>query len=180
VSDRTQKGRNTGSLDRPPGTGGPDERRRTRRGRQSFGRHWDRQHATALGPRRQRPDRRLIYHQPRDHHDASAPTTGIHLALGANHSLAVTAAGVVYTFGGNASSQLGEGTAQGRSTPDTISGLNHDWKVGTPTFNTNPGTYNVEKSVVVSDATPGATVHYTLTGIDPTEAIRWWRPAEPS
>jgi alpha-tubulin suppressor-like RCC1 family protein len=99
-----------------------------------------------------------------------APSNAVHLTLGASHSLAVTSTGVVYTFGSNWSSELGDGTTQARSTPDTISGPNYTWKVGTPTFNPSTNTYTVEKTVAVSEATPGATIHYTLTGADPTES----------
>ena len=99
-----------------------------------------------------------------------APSTAAILSLGASHSLAVTSTGIVYSFGSNNSSELGDGTAQARSTPDTISGTNYTWKVGTPTFNVNAGTYSVEKTVTVTEATPGAIIHYTLDGNDPTES----------
>ena len=99
-----------------------------------------------------------------------APSTAVLLSLGPSYSLAVTSTGVVYSFGSNNSSELGDGTTQWRSTPDTISGTNYTWKVGTPTFNVNAGTYNVEKTVTVTEATPGATIHYTLDGNDPTES----------
>ena len=100
----------------------------------------------------------------------AAPTGVSLLAVGANHTLAVTSTGVVYSWGSNSSSQLGDGTTTGRTTPDAISDVNYAWKVGTPTFNTSAGTYNVEKTVTISEATPGATIHYTLNGVDPTES----------
>jgi hypothetical protein len=39
-----------------------------------------------------------------------------------------------------------------------------------PTFNPPAGTYTGSQSVVISDATAGATVYYTLTGLTPTTA----------
>src|SRR6185312_152687 len=99
-----------------------------------------------------------------------SPSTATLISLGASHTLVVTPTGVVYSFGSNFNSELGDGTTQGRSTPDTISGTNYTWKVGTPTFNVTAGTYTVEKTVTVNEATPGATIHYTLDGNDPTES----------
>jgi len=51
-----------------------------------------------------------------------------------------------------------------------ISGANYAWKVGTPVFSVAAGTYTTEKTVVVTCATPGATIHYTLDGAEPTES----------
>jgi alpha-tubulin suppressor-like RCC1 family protein len=102
---------------------------------------------------------------------AVTPPTNVALvALGGSHSLAVTSTGVVSSWGANTASELGDGTTIQRQVPDTISGPNFDWKVGTPTFNTNAGSYTVEKSVVVAVATPSATIHYTLNGTDPTQS----------
>jgi alpha-tubulin suppressor-like RCC1 family protein len=86
----------------------------------------------------------------------------------AAHSIAVSSTGVVYTWGRNNYSQLGDGTNTNRSTPNAISESGYDWKVASPTFNYAAGTYTSSLNVTVSTATSGATIHYTLNGNDPT------------
>ncbi len=41
--------------------------------------------------------------------------------------------------------------------------------VVTPTFSPDGGTYNAAQSVTISCATSGATIHYTIDGVDPTQ-----------
>lgn len=91
------------------------------------------------------------------------------VATGWNHSIVVSTNGVASTWGTNASSQLGEGTTASRSVPTPISDTGYAWRVATPTFNVASGTYSVDKTVVVSVDTAGATIHYTQNGTDPTE-----------
>jgi hypothetical protein len=43
-------------------------------------------------------------------------------------------------------------------------------KVATPTFSPPGGTYSTAQSVVISCATPGATIRYTLSGEEPTSS----------
>jgi len=43
-------------------------------------------------------------------------------------------------------------------------------KVGTPALSPGGGSYGAAQSVVVSTVTPGASLHYTTTGLDPTES----------
>jgi alpha-tubulin suppressor-like RCC1 family protein len=92
----------------------------------------------------------------------------IAIGAGATHSLAVTSDGVVWTWGANSGGQLGDGTKQARTLPMPLSQGGGAWKVGTPTLSFVSGTYASELDVTVSCATPGATIHYTLTGVDPT------------
>lgn len=92
------------------------------------------------------------------------------IGVGWDHSLAVDSAGVVYTWGTNPYSQLGDGTTLARSIPDAISGPDYEWRVGTPTLSVGSGTYNTERTVVIAIDTPGATIHYTQTGAEPTES----------
>jgi alpha-tubulin suppressor-like RCC1 family protein len=40
--------------------------------------------------------------------------------------------------------------------------------VAAPTFNPSAGTYTAAQNIVVSTATPGATIYYSITGVDPT------------
>jgi alpha-tubulin suppressor-like RCC1 family protein len=92
------------------------------------------------------------------------------ITAGASHGLAVSSTGIVYTWGDNTYRQLGDGTTNDRSTPGAISDTNYAWKVGTPVFSVAAGTYNVEKTVVITEATAGASIYYTLDGVTPTES----------
>jgi len=92
------------------------------------------------------------------------------IAAGWSHSIAVDPTGVVSTWGANSSSQLGDGTAKPRSTPLPISDSGYAWRVATPVFSVAAGTYTVDKTVVVTIDTAGATIHYTQNGDEPTEA----------
>lgn len=91
------------------------------------------------------------------------------IAAGWNHSISVSTTGIVSTWGANASSQLGEGTTTSRSVPSPISDTGYAWRVATPTFNIASGTYTIDKTVVVTVDTSGATIRYTQNGADPTE-----------
>jgi alpha-tubulin suppressor-like RCC1 family protein len=90
------------------------------------------------------------------------------LALGSTHALAVTATGVVYSWGSNGSGELGDGTTVARYAPAAISEAGFDWLVATPALSVASGTYYAAQTVVVTNATAGAEMHYTLTGADPT------------
>jgi alpha-tubulin suppressor-like RCC1 family protein len=92
------------------------------------------------------------------------------IGAGSNFSLAVSTTGVVWTWGGNSSSQLGDGTTVNRLTPIAISDINYQWKVATPTFSVSAGGYSADQTVVIADVTPGAEIHYTTDGDDPTES----------
>lgn len=90
------------------------------------------------------------------------------IGAGFNHSIAVSSTGVVYTWGLNNYAQLGDGTTTARSSPNAISDAGFEWKVAAPTFNVAAGTYNTDRTVTVETATPGATIHYTRNGSEPT------------
>jgi alpha-tubulin suppressor-like RCC1 family protein len=92
------------------------------------------------------------------------------LSAGGDHSLTVTPAGVVATFGENGTSQLGDGATTDQALPRAISEAAYAWRVATPTFNVAPGTYTSDRTVTVSVVTAGATIHYTQSGAEPTEA----------
>lgn len=100
----------------------------------------------------------------------SALSSVAHLAAGQNHGVAVTGTAEVWTWGYNSAGQLGDGTTQNRALPVSISDADYLWKAGTPTFSVPGGTYTTEKAVVVTSATPGAEIHYTTDGADPTLA----------
>ena len=92
--------------------------------------------------------------------------------IGAGDSLGVgvTSLGVVSTWGRNEYGQQGDGGTWTRYSPNAISDEDYEWRVGVPTFSVTPGNYDVEKTVVISSVTPGAQIHYTLTGATPTQS----------
>lgn len=76
----------------------------------------------------------------------------------------------VWAWGYNLSAQLGDGTTNKRLSPIKIAEDEYDWKVGTPTVSVPPGTYSNVLTVQLTCATPGAMIHYTLDGTEPTLA----------
>ena len=94
-----------------------------------------------------------------------------YLAAGSNHSSAIDEDGVVYSWGGNESGQIGDGTNVARATPTPISGPDYEWKVGTPYFNyADGGTHSAAINVSVTTQTASATIYYTTDGSEPTES----------
>jgi alpha-tubulin suppressor-like RCC1 family protein len=94
------------------------------------------------------------------------------VAIGAGdyHSLAIASDGSVWAWGKNYAGTLGDGTSLDRWSPVRVAEANFAWKVGTPFFSLGTGTYMGILGITVWDVTPGATMHYTVTGVDPTEA----------
>jgi alpha-tubulin suppressor-like RCC1 family protein len=97
-------------------------------------------------------------------------TNIVFITAGDYHSLALAADGTVWAWGRNVGGTLGDGTTTNRLSPVPISGPNFSWGIATPAFSKVTGTYVGVQQVVVSDLTPGATIHYTLNGVDPTES----------
>ncbi|MDE3155355.1 MAG: chitobiase/beta-hexosaminidase C-terminal domain-containing protein [Acidobacteriota bacterium] len=87
---------------------------------------------------------------------------------GATHTLAVTTDGVVWAWGGNGNGQLGDGTLDQRLVPTPISDAGFAWKTSTPRISPGTGTYTATTTVTLTAVTPGATIYYTTTGVDPT------------
>ncbi len=92
------------------------------------------------------------------------------VAAGPSFSLAVSTDGTVWSWGFNTQGQLGDGTTVSRSVPVAISGTNLAWRVARPTLSVPSGTYSADLAVVVVCTDSAATLHYTTTGIEPTEA----------
>ena len=89
------------------------------------------------------------------------------VAGGNNHSVALKTDGTVWTWGSNADGQLGDPSALGQMTPVRVSGLQ---TVGGPLFNPPGGNFLGSVDVTVTCPLPGAIVHYTTNGFEPTEA----------
>jgi alpha-tubulin suppressor-like RCC1 family protein len=92
------------------------------------------------------------------------------IAAGDFHSLALASDGSVWAWGRNYNGTLGDGTTLDRWSPVRVVEANFAWKVATPVFSLGTGTYQGIQNITVWNATIGATTHYTLTGVDPTEA----------
>jgi len=101
---------------------------------------------------------------------SSSPSGIVSVAGGGAHSLAVKSDGTVWAWGSNNSGQLGDGTTTTQTTAIQVSGVGFSWIVGAPILNPGGGGFTTAPSVVVTCATPGATIHYTTNGADPTVA----------
>ena len=102
---------------------------------------------------------------------SGVPTGVVSVAGGTTHSLAARSDGSVWAWGDNSDGQIGDGTSgtgAGRWTPVQVAGPGFTWTVGMPMLNPPGGSYTASQSVVVTCATPGATIRYTTNGIDPT------------
>ena len=99
----------------------------------------------------------------------SLPGEMILVSAGGHHNLALGTDGTVWAWGANDDGQIGDGTAEARPWPVRISEAGLLWKAATPTFSVPAGTYSTEQSVMLAAATPGAAIHYTMDGREPTE-----------
>jgi alpha-tubulin suppressor-like RCC1 family protein len=99
----------------------------------------------------------------------SGPSGVIAVAAGHHHSLAMAADGSLWAWGDNASGQLGDGTGTTRLQPVKI---RHGslWIVATPTLTPGSGSYPPGQTITVNSVTPGAELHYTTDGAEPTTA----------
>jgi len=98
---------------------------------------------------------------------------GVGISPGADHSLALDDRGVVWAWGSNVRGQLGDGGLRNQLRPVPVSDPGFAWKVATPYLSVGSGEYVTSGSglnVTVTCATAGATIHYTTSGLDPTEA----------
>ena len=94
-----------------------------------------------------------------------------YLSAGWNHTVAASSAGVVYSWGQNNNGQLGDGGWLSEvGVPTAISDAGYVWKVVAPSFSVVPGNFSQPVNVTISTLTPGATIHYSTDGSEPTEA----------
>jgi len=88
------------------------------------------------------------------------------VAGGNFHSVALKTDGSVWTWGSNDQGALGDASLENRFAPVRVTGLQ---TVSSPLFNPNGGNFNTAVDVTITCPTPGATIHYTTNGADPTE-----------
>lgn len=93
-------------------------------------------------------------------------TDVIRIDAGSYHAIALTSDLTVWTWGSNGSGQLGDGTSTTQSVPTPMSGPNMMWRVLTPTLSFDPEA----QIVTVTSLDPDATLHYTTSGVEPTES----------
>src|SRR5262249_17158489 len=94
------------------------------------------------------------------------------VAITASHynAFALDQDGVVWAWGDNVAGQLGDGTTTARMVPTAISGPGMAWRVSAPTLTPGSGLYSTTQTVTVGCTDPylPLTLHYTTSGIDPT------------
>ncbi|HEY0170521.1 MAG TPA: chitobiase/beta-hexosaminidase C-terminal domain-containing protein, partial [Pyrinomonadaceae bacterium] len=97
----------------------------------------------------------------------SLGAAAVGLDAGPQHSAAVLADGSVRTWGTNGSGQLGDRTRVDRNAPVQVSG---PFPVATPNFSPDGGSFQYPNGVMLTCDTPGAVIHYTTDGSEPTES----------
>lgn len=91
------------------------------------------------------------------------------VGAGAYFSVALSSDGRIWTWGDNYYGSLGDGTQTQRNAPVQISDAGFAWRVATPTFSPEGGSFSANVTVTVATATAGATIHYTTNGVDPVD-----------
>lgn len=92
------------------------------------------------------------------------------IGVGAVTAFAVTSDGAAWGWGRNVYENIGDGTNIGRGFPVPIAGPGLVWRPWIPAISLGSGQFSTEQNPVVSNADPSAVMHYSLTGVDPTEA----------
>lgn len=90
----------------------------------------------------------------------------IRVAGGRTHSVALKSDGSVWSWGRNSEGECGDGSTTLRFSPVRVSGLE---AVSSPAINPPGGNFINFVDVTITCATPGATIHYTTNGNEPTE-----------
>jgi hypothetical protein len=86
---------------------------------------------------------------------------------GTYHGAALKTDGSVWSWGANSEGECGDGTTTMRLAPVHVSGLE---SVSSPSFNPPSGSFTSAVDVTITCATPGATIHFTTNGNEPTES----------
>ncbi|HKO95920.1 MAG TPA: S8 family serine peptidase [Pyrinomonadaceae bacterium] len=93
--------------------------------------------------------------------------TATGIAAGVQHSVALLSDGTAQTWGVNDSGQLGDRTRVNRTSPVNVMGA---LAVATPSFLPDGGSFQFPHGIMVICSTPGARIHYTQNGADPTQS----------
>ena len=93
-----------------------------------------------------------------------------HIGAGDRTSYAVAADGAAWAWGRNIFGVIGDGTGNDSAIPIAIAGPGLNWRPWIPVIGTPSMTYFVEQSAVITNADASAVMHYTVSGLDPTEA----------
>jgi alpha-tubulin suppressor-like RCC1 family protein len=93
-----------------------------------------------------------------------------HIGAGDFNSFAVATDGSAWGWGWNYSGEIGDGTMTDSGTPVAIAGPGLNWRPLTPVIGLPSGTYVGTQSPTVTDDDPAAVLHYTVSGLDPTES----------
>ena len=96
------------------------------------------------------------------------------IAAGGAHSLALAADGSVWSAGTNLLGQVGDGSSTTATRFVPISGPGQTWGVYAPALAPSGGTFSAPQTVTSSTPTPGATLRYTTTGMDPLATDPTW------
>lgn len=91
----------------------------------------------------------------------------VSVAGGFHHSAALKTDGSVWTWGSNHEGALGDTSLENRLAPVRVTGLE---TVSAPLISPPGGLFNLSVDVTITSATPGATIHYSTNGNDPTES----------
>lgn len=92
-----------------------------------------------------------------------------YLGAGDVNGYAITAAGAAWAWGRNGWGNIGDGTNNVRTTPVQIAGAGLVWRPWIPTIGLVSGQYMAEQNPIISNEDASAFMHYTTTGVDPTE-----------
>ena len=94
----------------------------------------------------------------------------VEIGSGRNSGLALTGQGETWVWGTNDSGKLGDGTTLTRPAPVKVTEAGFQWKAATPTFLPAGSAFQAPTPITVSSINPGAEIHYTTTGVEPTVA----------
>ncbi len=96
--------------------------------------------------------------------------TNVLSAAAGNHTITMNSQGEIQSWGYNANGQLGNGNNSNRTLPGQVVMLTFGDRVATPTLTPAGGMFLAAPSVMVTCSDPGAVIHYTANGSDPTES----------
>jgi alpha-tubulin suppressor-like RCC1 family protein len=110
---------------------------------------------------------------PGGNRSIAAQVTGLppiaYVGAGDVNGYGLTADGAAWAWGRNSSGNIGDGTNIIRYTPVQIAGPGLVWRPWIPTIGLASGQYTGVQNVPITNGDASAVMHYTTTGVDPTE-----------